>query len=82
MAKTVEEVAEAMFEMVKEAQGVKQLKPMDLTKAMVQLYGGEGVDKQTCKDAIKILINSGRCIYTYFGGSYIELPHKEGAAND
>jgi len=82
MAKTVEEVAEAMFNMVKEAQGMKQLKPMDLTKAMVQLYGGEGVDKKMCKEAIKILINSGRCIYTYFGGSYIELPHKEGAAND
>ena len=82
MAKTVEEVAEAMFNMVKEAQGVKQLKPMDLNKAMIQLYGEEGVDKKMCKEAIKILINSGRCIYTYFGGSYIELPHREGAAND
>jgi len=82
MAKTVDEVAEAMFNMVKEAQGVKQLKPMDLTKAMVQLYGEEGVDKKMCKEAIKQLINSGRCVYTYFGGSYIELPHKEGAAND
>jgi hypothetical protein len=82
MAKTVEEVAEAMYNMVKEAQGVKQLKPMDLTKAMVQMYGEEGVDKKMCKEAIKQLINSGRCVYTYFGGSYIELPHKEGAANE
>ena len=82
MAKTVEEIAEAMFNMVKEAQGIKQLKPMDLNKAMIQLYGGEGVDKKMCKEAIKILINSGRCVYTYFGGSYIELPHKEGAANE
>ena len=81
MAKSVEEVAEAMFNMVKEAQGIKKLKPMDLTKAMVQLYGDE-VDKKLCKEAIKILINSGRCVYTYFGGSFIELPHKEGAAND
>ena len=82
MAKTAAEIADAMFNMVKEAQGVKQLKPMDLTKAMKQLYGDEGVDKQMCKEAIKILINSGRCVYTYFGGSYIELPHKEGASND
>ncbi len=82
MAKTVEEIADAMYNMIKEAQGIKQLKPMDLTKAMKQLYGEEGVDKQVCKDAIKILINSGRCVYTYFGGSYIELPHREGAAND
>jgi hypothetical protein len=82
MAKSVAEVAEAMFEMVKEAQGIKKLKAMDLTKAMVQLYGGDGVDKTQCKAAIKELINSGRCVYTYFGGSYIELPHREGAAND
>ena len=80
MAKSVEEIAEAMFNMVKEAQGVKKLKPMDLTKAMIQIYGDD-CDKQLCKDAIKQLINSGRCVYTYFGGSYIELPHKEGAAN-
>ncbi|UCD94857.1 MAG: hypothetical protein JSU69_02055 [Candidatus Zixiibacteriota bacterium] len=81
MAKTVDEIAEAMFGMVKDAQGLKKLKPMDLTKAMVELYGGEGVDKKFCKLAIKQLIDSGRCVYTYFGGSYIELPHSEGAAN-
>lgn len=81
MAKTAEEVADAMFAMVKDAQGVKKLKPMDLTKAMIGLYGGD-VDKTRCKEAIKLLIESGRCVYTYFGGSFIELPHREGAAND
>jgi hypothetical protein len=82
MAKSVEEVAEAMYKMVEEAQGLKKLKPMDLTKSMVQLYGDEGVDKKMCKAAIKQLIDSGRCVYTYFGGSFIELPREEGAAND
>ena len=81
MAKTVEEVADAMFNMVKEAQGVKKLKPGDLTKAMVQMFGDE-VDKKLCKAAIKELVNSGKCVYTYFGGSFLELPHREGAAND
>ena len=81
MAKTVEEIAEAMFTLVNDAFGIKKLKPMDLTKAMRQLYGDE-VDKKMCKAAIKELINSGRCVYTYFGGSYIEIPHKEGAANE
>ena len=81
MPRTVEEVADSMYNMVKQAQGQKKLKPMDLTKAMSQLYGTD-VDKQMCKDAIKLLINSGKCVYTYFGGSYIELPHKEGAANE
>ncbi|UCE66338.1 MAG: hypothetical protein JSU85_16095 [Candidatus Zixiibacteriota bacterium] len=81
MAKTVDEIAEAMFKLVKDAFGQKKLKPMDLTKAMIELYGDE-VDKKMCKEAIKQLINSGRCVYTYFGGSYIEIPHREGAAND
>ena len=81
MAKTVDEVADAMFKMVKEAQGVKKLKAMDLTKAMIGLYGDE-VDKKLCKEAIKQLINSGKCVYTYFGGSYVEIPHREASAND
>ena len=81
MAKTVDEIADAMFKMVKDAFGVKKLKPMDLTKGMRQLYGDD-VDKKTCKLAIKELIDSGKCVYTYFGGSFIEIPHREGAAND
>ncbi|MEZ5358085.1 MAG: hypothetical protein R3F48_04580 [Candidatus Zixiibacteriota bacterium] len=81
MAKTVEEIADAMYKMVAEAQGVKKLKPGDLTKFMMQQFPDE-VDKKLCKDAIKILVNSGKCVYTYFGGSFLELPHKEGAAND
>ncbi len=81
MAKTADEVAEAMLKLVTEAHGLKKLKAMDLTKAMIQLYGDE-VDKKLCKLAIKELINSGRCVYTYFGGSYIEIPHREAAAND
>ena len=81
MAKTVEEIADAMFTMVKDATGMKKLKPTDLIKAMKELYGDD-VDKKMCKEAIKQLVNSGRCVYTYFGGSFLELPHKEGAAND
>lgn len=81
MAKTVEEVAEAMYNMIKDATGLKKLKATDLTKGIIEMFGDE-VDKQICKDAIKQLVNSGRCVYTYFGGSFIELPHREGAAND
>ncbi|MBI4668528.1 MAG: hypothetical protein HY747_04980 [Elusimicrobia bacterium] len=81
MPKTVDEVAEAMFNMVKDAAGQKKLKAMDLTKAMNELFAGE-VDKKLCKDAIRKLVESGRCVYTYFGGSYIEIPHREAAAND
>ena len=81
MAKSAEEVADAMFQLVEQAHGVKKLKAMDLTKAMIEHFGDE-VDKKLCKAAIKELINSGRCVYTYFGGSYVEIPHKEASAND
>ncbi|NQT35647.1 hypothetical protein HQ587_10695 [bacterium] len=77
---SVDEVAEAMFKLIKDAAGQKQYKAMDLQKAMIELFP-DRVDKKLCKESIKKLINSGRCIYTYFGGSYIELPHVEGAAN-
>ena len=81
MAMTVEEIADTMFKLVKDATGQKKLKPMDLTKAIRELYPDD-FDRKVCKEAIKSLIDSGRCVYTYFGGSYIELPHREGAAND
>ncbi len=77
---SVDEVAEAMYQQVKAAQGQKKLKPGDLTKMMIELFG-DRVDKKLCKKAIRKLIESERCVYTYFGGSFIELPHKEGAEN-
>jgi len=73
---TVEQVADAMFEMVESTYGKKNLKPMDLIKAMVDRFG-EGCDKKLCKLAIRSLIDSGRCIYSYVGGSYVTLPEKK-----
>jgi len=81
MAKSIDEVADAMFQLVEQAQGIKKLKAMDLTKSMLEMFGDD-VDKKLCKKAIKQLVDSGKCVYTYFGGSYIELPHREAAAND
>ncbi len=79
MAVTTEQVADAMYQLVSEYQGKKKFKALDLTKAMKEKFGADA-DRNTCKDAIRSLIDSGRCVYTYFGGSYIEVPHKEGAA--
>jgi hypothetical protein len=73
---TVEAVREAMFAMVKEYHGKKNLKATDLTKAMIEKFG-EGCDKQMCKDAIRQLIDGESCTYSYVGGSYIVLnPNK------
>ncbi len=75
----VEEVAEAMLKVVADAQGRKKLKAGDLTKMALEQFGEERCDKKLCKLAIRTLIDSGRCIYTYFGGSYVELPQKDKA---
>ena len=77
----VEEVADAMYKMVKESMGQKKWKATDLTKAVIELFGEEKCDKKLAKAAIRELMDSGRCVYTYFGGSFIEIPHKEGSAN-
>jgi len=80
MSVAIETLAEEMLKMVTEYQGKRNLKAGDLTKAMIEKFGGDNCSKDECKQAIRQLIDSGRCVYSYFGGSYITLPHKEGAA--
>ncbi len=75
---SVDDVANAMFELVKSTHGKKNLKPMDLTKAMIDEFGEDGCDKKLCMQAIRQLIDSGRCIYSYVGGSYVTLPENKG----
>jgi hypothetical protein len=70
---TVEQVADAMYQMVKEYHGKRNVKAMDLTKAMIQKFGDDNCDKQMCKQAIRQVIESGKCTYSYVGGSYIVL---------
>ncbi len=76
----VDEVSDAMFRLIKDSMGQKKWKATDLTKAVLELYGDK-CDKTMAKSAIRELIESGKCVYTYFGGSFIEIPHKEGAEN-
>jgi hypothetical protein len=79
MAVTTEQVTEAMYELVAEVQGKKKLKAGDLTKEMIRKFGDQGCDKKMCKAAIRSLMDSGRCVYTYWGGSFVELPPEEGS---
>ena len=73
---TVDNIADSMFELVKSTYGKKNLKPMDLIKAMIEEFGEDACDKKMGKQAIRQLIDSGRCIYSYVGGSYVTLPPK------
>ena len=79
MAVSIEQLADDMLAMVTEYEGKKNLKAGDLTKAMIAKYGDE-VSKADCKKAIRALMESSRTVYSYFGGSYVTLPKKEGAA--
>ena len=80
MAVSPEVVADAMYELVALYQGKKKFKAGDLTKEMIAKFGEDECDKKLCKLAIRQLMDSGRLVYTYFGGSFIEVPHEEGAA--
>lgn len=73
----IETLAEEMFQLISECAGKKNLKAGDLTKAMIAKHGEQACSKEDCKKAIRILIDSGRCIYSYLGGSFIQLPPKE-----
>jgi hypothetical protein len=68
----VREVADAMFAVVKETAGMKKLSPSELTKMMTARFGA-ACTRDTCKQAIRELVDSGRCTYTYFGGTYLEV---------
>ena len=74
----IETLAEEMYQLLSECAGKKNLKAGDLTKEMIARHGEAACSKDDCKKAIRILIDSGRCIYSYLGGSYIQLPPKEG----
>lgn len=74
MAVTQEQVEQAMFDLVSSTHGKRDLKPMDVTKAMIEQFGEDECDKKMCKKAIRALVDSGRLTYKYAGGSYVTLP--------
>lgn len=73
-----EKLVEEIYKMVEAAQGKRKLKASDIWKAMIKDH--TELDKKDVQEAIKTLIDGGRCVYTYFGGSFVELPHEEAAA--
>lgn len=77
---SVEEISEAMYQMIATYAGKKKFKPNDLPKEMIVQYGEDRISKDDARKAVNMLIDSERCVYTYFGGTFIEVPHTEGAA--
>lgn len=70
-----EELADSIYKLVEEYAGKKKFRAPDLAKEMVMKYGEDKVSKVDCKKAIRELIDSGRCVYGYYGGgTFVELP--------
>ena len=72
----IEELAESIYKLVEEYAGKRKFKAQDLTKEMIMKYGEDRVTTDDGKKALRLLMDSGRCVYTYFGGSFVELPSK------
>lgn len=68
-----EEVKKKIYELVEKSVGKKKLKSSDIQKT---ISTDAGVSRDEVKDALKDLVDEGRLIYTYFGGSFIEIPPK------
>jgi hypothetical protein len=74
---TIDELAQAMYQMVKESAGSRRLRPTELTKAMIERFGADRCSRDACKEALRKLIDSEQCVYTFYSGSFVELPSKE-----
>jgi len=74
---TIDELANAIYQMVKESVGSRRLRPTELTKAMIERFGADRCSRDTCKEALRKLIDSGQCVYTFYSGSFVELPSQE-----
>ena len=71
------ELQNKIYELVQKNQGKKKMKPKDISNAME----AEGVTQAETKAALRVLIDGGKLVYSYFGGTAIEIPHTEGSAN-
>ena len=71
------ELQKKIYDLVEKNMGKKKMKAGDIKKAMV----AEGASEDEVKAAIRELVDGGKLVYSYFGGSFIEVPHVEGSAN-
>ncbi len=62
-----------IYALVEKSVGKKKLKSSDIQKT---ISAEAGISRDEVKDALRDLIDSGKLIYTYFGGSFVEIPPK------
>ncbi|MEO5356152.1 MAG: hypothetical protein H7844_02510 [Nitrospirae bacterium YQR-1] len=69
-----EEVKKIVYKLVEDSTGKKKLKQTDILK---KVSADHGIEKDEVKAALRELVDAGTLIFTYFGGSFIEIPPKE-----
>ncbi|MBF0553959.1 MAG: hypothetical protein HQK96_05295 [Nitrospirae bacterium] len=68
-----EEVKKIIYALVEASTGKKKLKQSDILK---KVSADQGIEKDEVKAALRDLVDAGTLIFTYFGGSFIEIPPK------
>jgi hypothetical protein len=81
MGTPIEEVKQYIFEKVTSYAGKKQVKVPQMSQDVIEHFGDANCSKKDVKEALKELIDDEKLVYGYFGGTTLELPHKEGSAN-
>ncbi len=69
-----EEVKKKIYALIEKSVGKKKLKSSDIQKT---ISAEAGVTRDEVKAALKDLVDDGTLIYTYFGGSFVEIPPKQ-----
>jgi DNA-binding GntR family transcriptional regulator len=69
-----EELKQSIYELVEKSTGKKKLKSSDIQKT---ISAEKGVSRDEVKDALRDLVDEGKLIYTYFGGSFVEIPPQQ-----
>ncbi|MHB1679187.1 MAG: hypothetical protein ACYCTB_01575 [bacterium] len=71
---TKKKLEDKIIGLVKEYVGKKRFKPIDIVKEMEKEFAAEGVSKDDIKSALKEIMNDGKLVYGYAGGSFLTIP--------
>ncbi|MHB1660985.1 MAG: hypothetical protein ACYCSQ_02455 [bacterium] len=73
---TKKKVEDKIVGLVKEYDGKKRFKPIDIVKEMEKEFASEGLTKDDIKAALKEIMDEEKLVYGYAGGSFLTLPGK------
>ncbi len=74
---TKSKLKDQIIGLVKEYDGKKRFKPIDIVKEMERDFADVGLSKSDIKGVLKEIMDDGKLIYGYAGGSYLTLPGQD-----